>query len=239
MPAAGSGKHTHLNGGKGLANSARPRGLRERLERGADDGHVAPTTANLQYCNSSFATWTGSAGSNEKRPINCVNWYEAYAFCIWDGGFLPSEAEWEYAAAGGSQPERISVGKRLAGHDVPRDRLLLCDLRLPLPRWRPDLLHRDDHRASGHCNPGRGCLRPTRSRGNVEEWLLDWYATYVNPCTDCADLSRTGGDAGAYPVHRRRPLRLPGVRSWSCRCATTVAIRSPAPAKASGARGAP
>jgi formylglycine-generating enzyme required for sulfatase activity len=37
---------------------------------------------------------TSSAGSKENLPINCVNWWESYAFCIWDGGFLPSEAEW-------------------------------------------------------------------------------------------------------------------------------------------------
>ena len=32
-----------------------------------------------------------------------MNWFESYAFCIWDGGFLASEAEWNYAAAGGSE----------------------------------------------------------------------------------------------------------------------------------------
>jgi hypothetical protein len=45
-PPAGSGKHTHLNGGLGLANNENP-GTYEPGWVGSDDSDIAPTITNL------------------------------------------------------------------------------------------------------------------------------------------------------------------------------------------------
>ncbi|MGH7434720.1 MAG: formylglycine-generating enzyme family protein [Polyangiaceae bacterium] len=118
-PLPGSGKHIHLNAGLGLLDVAVDAGV--AYETGwlaADDSNVAPTNANLSCAsNNGEATWTSAAGANERLPINCVSWYEAYAFCIWDGGFLPSEAEWGYAAAGGAEQREYPWGSMAPGVD--------------------------------------------------------------------------------------------------------------------------
>lgn len=126
MPPAGSGKHTHLNAGQGLENSGAP-GTYETGWLASDDIHVAPTDYNLTLCPMG-STWTSSPGSQESLPINCVDWYFSYAFCIWDGGFLPSEAEWEYAAAGGAEQREYPWGSASPGTD---SQYAICDCDYP------------------------------------------------------------------------------------------------------------
>src|SRR5208337_5313332 len=99
-----------------------PRRTLPNTEEEASSGAAAalapiPTkSANAHLtCAQQHSTWTPSPGTQENLPVGCVTWYEAYAFCIWDGGFLPSGAEWEYAAAGVSQQREYPWGSTAPG----------------------------------------------------------------------------------------------------------------------------
>ena len=197
-PAAGSGKHTYLNGGKGLADSGKVGAFEpgwdaawnSRIPSGA--GATAKWRANLKSGNcKTYGTWTDEPGKNEMLPLTCPSWYESYAFCIWDGGFLPSEAEWKYAAAGGDELRAYPWGSTAPGED---NEYAIYDCCYPngqcsASSGRDTCTGVVNAAPVGFAAKGVGKYGQIDLVGNVWEWLIDRYADYVNPCEDCAYLT--------------------------------------------------
>jgi formylglycine-generating enzyme required for sulfatase activity len=168
-PAGGAGAHPKI------ANSG--------WSSSDDTLLTANTTAlktALASCASGSSTWSDLPSTFEEKPINCVSWHEAFAFCAWDGGRLPTVAEWTYAAAGGSEQRAYPWGAAA-----------------------PDLSHADYCAAGANmCSPAKTSLASVGSLlagvgkwsqsdlvGNVWEWGLDWIGTMPAICTDCANLT--------------------------------------------------
>jgi formylglycine-generating enzyme required for sulfatase activity len=115
--------------------------------------------------------------------MNCVSWYEAYAFCIWDEGFLPSEAEWNYAASGGSEQRVYPWSNPSTATAIGCEDADYAGTGCGTAVWK-----------GGTASPaGDGRWGQADLAGNVQEWVLDSYqASYGDPCNDCAALSGGG-----------------------------------------------
>ncbi|WP_437295586.1 formylglycine-generating enzyme family protein [Sorangium sp. So ce426] len=166
-PAEGAGAHPLIDGSGWNAEWALP-------ENAADLRQAAK-------CSGAYQTWTDEAGANEHLPMHCLDWYVAFAFCAWDGGRLATEAEWNYAAAGGDEQREYPWGSGIDG-----DRAVYnCT---------------GDGSVAGRCVPsdilpvgskprGDGRWGHSDLAGNMSEWVLDWYADYPVSCNDCAITS--------------------------------------------------
>ncbi len=162
-PAAGAGKIAHNLAFAGWqSNYPLPLSRQAMLAELACPGPENASSA-------ADATYT-KAGT---LPANCVDFYVAYAFCIWDGGRLPTEAEWNYAAAGGAE-------QRFYPWSVPPNSTPL-DLSYAVYAMNP-------LKPVGSLTKGYGRFGQADLSGNVGEWTLDYYNTkYPIPCVDCVN----------------------------------------------------
>ena len=148
---------------------------------------AASETTNRQY-----AQTVAGHPKRDERPVVGVNWEQARAHCRSMGGDLPSEAQWEYAARGGSRSawsfgdDPGQLGRHAwfvdnAGDEAP-----------PVKKKRPNPLGLYD------------------MHGNVWEWTRDGYGKYaagsfVDPeaAKDAGWRVVRGGSFGSSPEDLR------------------------------------
>ena len=155
----------------------------------------------------------------DEKPLVCVPWQVLFAFCVWDGGRLPTNAEFGFAAAGGAEQRDFPWGN-LPDDQVARigehENLSVVPLFTPgasfvvAALWDPASganvfpesyaftwggRYASPHDNALHIAPvgrrvaGRGKWGHSDLAGNVYEWMLDEGPIRPGPCVDCANVS--------------------------------------------------
>lgn len=214
IPREGDGKHPAI-AGSGWREWSMP----------ADEKALRAALADPAACDTGegfTTTWTDAPGPNEHLPMTCVTWQELFAFCAFDGGRLPTEAEWNYAGSGGAEQRVYPWSVPPTSQSVDEDRAVYFTER---PGYTQPLQVGSRPRGVGrwgHHDLG----------GNVAEWLLDLNREPSTACRNCAIVDTTdleearilrGGGFAHNDVFMmnmksaaRSPMRTPGL---GARCA--------------------
>jgi formylglycine-generating enzyme required for sulfatase activity len=155
----------------------------------ANEGPLG-SASTAQQC-----TWSTQAKDREDYALSCIAWFSARDFCLWAGGALPTELQWEHAATvaghaskvhypwGNETPscDEVAFGGAAQGTGLPE-----CPDAGPLPR---------------PLSASAGDLAPSGAvglAGGVSEWVLDDAVPYADACW---------GDAPIVDAHCGDPAK--------------------------------
>jgi formylglycine-generating enzyme required for sulfatase activity len=139
---------------------------------------------------------------DEAMPIVDVTWDEAQAYCGWAGGRLPTEAEWEYAARGGSTGAHYGDLDEIAWYADNSGSQRLDSASILKAEWA-NYLKRLNENGNGLHDVG---LKRANGfglydiLGNVWEWVNDWYDQNYYQSSPSQDP--TGPASGQFRVLR-------------------------------------
>ncbi|MFC1936893.1 formylglycine-generating enzyme family protein [Chloroflexota bacterium] len=134
-----------------------------------------------------------SAYNGGDYPAVGVSWQDAQDYCAWIGGRLPTEAEWEYAAAG---PDGLRYPW---GDEFDGNLLNFCDTNCA-QSWADDQID-DGYTESapvGTYPGGASWVGALDLAGNVWEWVWDWYSDF----TPEMQTNPSGPESGGYKIIR-------------------------------------
>lgn len=139
------------------------------------------------------STWKG----REDHPVVHVSWNDAIEYCRWSGTRLPTEAEWEFAARGGTE-----------GLNFPWGDELVQDGRYRCNTWQGEFPTRNSGEdgyvgtapVDAYDPNGYGLYNVC---GNVWEWCSDWFSpTHHKRDRDSTRIDPTGPRHGSARVTR-------------------------------------
>jgi formylglycine-generating enzyme required for sulfatase activity len=133
-------------------------------------------------------------GGRGDHPVVHVSWHDAMAYCAWSGTRLPTEAEWEFAARGGSEGKQFPWGDEL--EPSGRHRMNVFQGTFPAENTAADGYEGTAPVDAFEPN-GYGLFNMT---GNVWEWCADWFSPAYYSHSPRRDP--TGPPSGQHRVMR-------------------------------------
>ena len=143
-------------------------------------------TAPENISSAAHSSYFGNSTFNN-FPVIWVSWPQANTYCVWAGGRLPTEAEWEYSARGG-----LSVQRYPWGNTAPVCTPLAIDGAQTWACSPNDTIQVGSFAANGY-----GLYDMA---GNVWEWVNDYYDSEYYSTSPTQDPP--GPFSGFYRVFR-------------------------------------